>query len=60
MNTDRMAARGCMVVVAAASTVTAAAVAVGMRAGAWHGVVAWLLMVAMCAVLWAALLGGDE
>lgn len=55
---DRAMARGCMIVVAAAALVCATALAVGARWGAVNGLVT-LLLVAACAVAWAALMGGE-
>lgn len=56
---DRAMARGCMIVVAAAALVCATALAVGARWGAVNGLVTLLLLVAACAVAWAALMGGE-
>lgn len=56
---DRAMARGCMFVVAVAALVCATALAVGPRWGAVNGLVTLLLLVAACAVAWAALMGGE-
>lgn len=55
----RQQARGCMIVVAAASLVCATALAAGARWGAVTGLVTLLLLVAACAIAWAALMGGE-
>ena len=59
-NRDRAVARGCMYVVALAALVCATALAVGARWGAVTGIVTLLLLVAACAIAWAALMGGGE
>lgn len=56
----RQQARGCMIVVAAAALVCATALAVGARWGVVTGLVTLLLLVAACAIAWAALMGGGE
>lgn len=53
-------ARGCLIVVAAMALVTAAAIAVAIYAGAPSGVVVWLVLVALGALAWGALLGVEQ
>lgn len=53
-------ARGCLIVVAAMALVTAAAIAVAIRAGAPSGAITWLVLVALGALAWGALLGVEQ
>lgn len=53
-------ARGCLIVVAAMAIITAAAIAVAIRAGAPSGAIAWLVLVGMAAFAWGALLGVEQ
>lgn len=53
-------ARGCLIVVAAMALVTAAAIAVAIRAGAPSGAITWLVLVALAAFAWGALLGVEQ
>lgn len=53
-------ARGCLIVVAAMAIITAAAIAVAIRAGAPSGAIAWLVLVALAAFAWGALLGVEQ
>lgn len=53
-------ARGCLIVVAAMALVTAAAIEVAIRAGAPSGAIAWLVLVALGAFAWGALLGVEQ
>ena len=53
-------ARGCLIVVAAMALVTAAAIAVAIHAGATSGAITWLVLVALGALAWGALLGVEQ
>lgn len=53
-------ARGCLIVAAAMALVTAAAIAVAIHAGVPSGVVVWLVLVALGALAWGALLWVDQ
>lgn len=53
-------ARGCLIVVAAMALVTAAAIAVAIHAGAPSGAITWLVLVALGALAWGALLGVEQ
>lgn len=53
-------ARGCLTVAAAMALVTAAAIEVAIRAGAPSGAITWLVLVALGALAWGALLGVEQ